>query len=350
MLRSGAPRHAGGASRPRSRWEVTALERSEPGPSAAGPASPFWPPSPETGPAPDLLCALARACGLPALVWWPLPSGGGARLWLLGPRGGEGWPWVLKLRPAHAEVAALRALEPHGAAARAPHVVCAPPALRAALCMTRRPGHTLARRLHAGAAIPLGALAAAMAALHAVPPPPGLAADGHPAVWLAAQSASWGAGGTVAEPALPRLRELAARLPPPRPVVTHGAWFPRHVLVERGAVTGLVDWGTARLADPARDVASAVVGLFAEGVAGAAALALGADLARLYEAAAGHPLRAYAFHLLAAVAARAAAAARREAGQRDVPAPPAWGALLSLCLEQVPPGAEGMAPASGGTS
>lgn len=335
------------------RWEVTVLERSDSRPRGAAPAPTSPPPPPSaSGPDPDLLAALARACGVPALVCRPLPSGGTSRLWLLGTTAAgtaEGWPWIVKLHPDRCEVAALRTLAPHAAAARVPELVAAWADPGAALCMTRRPGHTLARRLHAGAAIPLAALAAAMAAVHAVPAS-GLPADPEPAPWLAAQCAVWPTGVAWAEAAVPRLRALALRLPPRAPVLTHGAWFPRHVLVDRGAVTGLVDWSAARLADPARDVASAVVGLFAEGVAGRAALALGADLVRLYEAAAGRSLSAYGFHLLAAVAARAAGVGRRQAGPRDVPAAPAWNALLSLCLEQLPPEAGGMPPAAGGTT
>jgi aminoglycoside phosphotransferase (APT) family kinase protein len=47
----------------------------------------------------------------------------------------------------------------------------------------------------------------------------------------------------------------AARLPPPeRPVVAHGDLHFRHLLVDRGRASGVIDWGDVCLADPAIDL------------------------------------------------------------------------------------------------
>lgn len=44
---------------------------------------------------------------------------------------------------------------------------------------------------------------------------------------------------------------------PPRTVMTHGEIYPAHVLLDRdGAITGVLDWTTARVDDPARDLAA----------------------------------------------------------------------------------------------
>jgi aminoglycoside phosphotransferase (APT) family kinase protein len=52
-----------------------------------------------------------------------------------------------------------------------------------------------------------------------------------------------------------RLLEEAERLPPPEPpVLVHGDLHFRHLLVERGAASGMIDWGDVCRADPAIDL------------------------------------------------------------------------------------------------
>jgi aminoglycoside phosphotransferase (APT) family kinase protein len=56
----------------------------------------------------------------------------------------------------------------------------------------------------------------------------------------------------------PHVKELLAeaqRLPPPeQPVLVHGDLHFRHVLVDRGAVSGVIDWGDVCRSDPAIDL------------------------------------------------------------------------------------------------
>jgi aminoglycoside phosphotransferase (APT) family kinase protein len=56
----------------------------------------------------------------------------------------------------------------------------------------------------------------------------------------------------------PRVEELLAEaqeLPPPeQPVLVHGDLHVRHLLVDRGAASGVIDWGDVCVADPAIDL------------------------------------------------------------------------------------------------
>ncbi len=61
------------------------------------------------------------------------------------------------------------------------------------------------------------------------------------------------------------------------PTWLHGDLHPRNVLVEHGAITGIIDWGDITAGDPATDLA-AIWMLFAEPQARQAALAAYADL------------------------------------------------------------------------
>jgi aminoglycoside phosphotransferase (APT) family kinase protein len=49
-------------------------------------------------------------------------------------------------------------------------------------------------------------------------------------------------------------RELAAR-PAPSQVLVHGDWMPRHLLIDDGAIVGVIDWELAGPASPAYDFA-----------------------------------------------------------------------------------------------
>ncbi len=385
-------RRPGGAARAHAlhrgvhRQEVIRLNRADafrvapadPWPAAGSGSKPYASPPDRvvrTPPDGELVTVLGRACGLRDPVAHPLPPGRSDRVWLLAERDGGRRPApgrgiVLKLAPSAAEVAALEGLAGHAEALRLPaplavvgaggtatvldglgraagEAEASPRAGRrgepAALAMTLRPGRSLDLSLHAGAAIPLRALARCMAELHAASPPGGLPVELAPGEWLAERlpgwwrdGPRWGAAdlGAVLPVAFNRLQVLAAGAPPPEAVLTHGDWAPRHVLVERGAVTGLVDWAGTRVADPARDVASAVTGLFAEGLSARAALALGADLAALYAAESGRALGAFAFRLLAAVTERTIGALRDRGSGRDSGTAAAWGGLLALGLEQ----------------
>jgi len=56
-------------------------------------------------------------------------------------------------------------------------------------------------------------------------------------------------------PAVHRLLDEAGRLPPPEPpTLVHGDLHFRHVLVDGGAASGVIDWGDVCLADPAIDL------------------------------------------------------------------------------------------------
>ena len=56
-------------------------------------------------------------------------------------------------------------------------------------------------------------------------------------------------------PELEPFLEEALRLPPPQPpAVAHGDLHIRHLLVDGGAATGVIDWGDVCLADPAIDL------------------------------------------------------------------------------------------------
>jgi aminoglycoside phosphotransferase (APT) family kinase protein len=58
-----------------------------------------------------------------------------------------------------------------------------------------------------------------------------------------------------APPWLDRLFDEAQRLPSPaQPVLVHGDLHFRHVLVERGRASGVIDWGDVCRADPAVDL------------------------------------------------------------------------------------------------
>jgi aminoglycoside phosphotransferase (APT) family kinase protein len=50
-------------------------------------------------------------------------------------------------------------------------------------------------------------------------------------------------------------RELAALSPAPSPVLVHSDWLPKHLLIDDGAIVGVIDWERAGPAPPAFDLA-----------------------------------------------------------------------------------------------
>jgi len=148
----------------------------------------------------------------------------------------------------------------------APRVLVAsadPAALGAAfLVMARLPGRPLLEVRRVGVA---AALARMQRALHALDAEPVLAAmdgvGGRDAVTFDGLLSQLRA--RVARRSLGGLREVAQWLdahrppPPARAVVCHGDLHPQNVLADqRGAVTGVIDWPNALVADPAYDLAS----------------------------------------------------------------------------------------------
>ncbi len=266
----------------------------------------------------------------------------------------------VKLAPTAAEVAVLSAAPALGLPA--PTLLAwvgrvgdtpvaaagAPPAgtIPEAICLEGLPGHPLAAALHAGGAIPMAAWAEAMARIHRIPlgaaraAIPGLPERAAPSRWLAERLPALVSqvGRAVAVDVGPLLLSAAQRLPAtltgpdPDPVFCHGDWAADHVLVRRGAVSGVCAWDRACVARPGDEIAAAVVDLFARGLSARAALALGDSLAAAYAAATGQPAPAWAFPMAAVVLERAAdAAVRRAAGQAGGDAV-AWSALLGMCL------------------
>ena len=131
------------------------------------------------------------------------------------------------------------------------------------LVMDHLPGRVLvdAQRVGIG-----GVLAEAQARLHALSPEPLLAAldtepgaGGRASVGFEAYVTSLQA--RVARAGLdglkPTLRWLHERRPPPGPpVICHGDFHPRNLLVADGRLTGVVDWPNALVADAEFDVAA----------------------------------------------------------------------------------------------
>jgi len=302
-----------------------------------------------------LLAALADACGIPALVPRPRPCGSGGRVWLLA--AGPSLPpaLVLKLRPDPAEVAALAALGGLGLPAPVPLAWAAagrqgpvagrglpPPALPAeqsGLALSHLPGEPLAALL-AGGAVPVEAWARALAELHAVPvpsglPPPAGAPGRDLAAWEAALAAAAPADlGVLLAAALARLAASEGSGGPP--VLCHGAPGPGHLLLQAGEVSGLLDWACCGAAEPERDLACAVSGLFAAGASARFALDCGVALAARYGALAGRSTAGLPRHLLAEVTRRTVAGVQTRPAGQGGGAAAGWGGLLGMCLARWP--------------
>ena len=61
--------------------------------------------------------------------------------------------------------------------------------------------------------------------------------------------------GWTSRPKIGRILDEAERLPPStKRAVTHGDLHHRHLLVDNGAISGVIDWGDMCLADPANDL------------------------------------------------------------------------------------------------
>jgi aminoglycoside phosphotransferase (APT) family kinase protein len=63
------------------------------------------------------------------------------------------------------------------------------------------------------------------------------------------------AAAAVVERGAELLRHEVTTRPPPRLALAHGDWLPKHLLVEEGAIVGVLDWEFAGPASPARDLA-----------------------------------------------------------------------------------------------
>jgi aminoglycoside phosphotransferase (APT) family kinase protein len=63
------------------------------------------------------------------------------------------------------------------------------------------------------------------------------------------------AAAAVVERGADRLREAVLSRPAPRLVLAHGDWLPKHLLIDDGAIVGVIDWEFAGPAAPAFDFA-----------------------------------------------------------------------------------------------
>ena len=59
----------------------------------------------------------------------------------------------------------------------------------------------------------------------------------------------------VVERGAERLRDDVTTRPTPALSLAHGDWLPKHLLIDRGAIAGVIDWEFAGPAAPARDLA-----------------------------------------------------------------------------------------------
>jgi aminoglycoside phosphotransferase (APT) family kinase protein len=113
-----------------------------------------------------------------------------------------------------------------------------------ALVMTRLPGGVVYPP-------PVEALAATLAAIHAMPVPEPLP----PVLLRPAMWATWEPEIELVPAHLHALAALRAHATGQPLVVTHSDYHPGNVLVSDGAVTGVIDWASARLAPRQLDVA-----------------------------------------------------------------------------------------------
>lgn len=81
----------------------------------------------------------------------------------------------------------------------------------------------------------------------------------------AAASASWHAPLAAAVDSLPRLYELLSGANPARMRMCHRDLHPGNVLADRGGELVVVDWGDLGPAEPARELASALMAMFHDG-------------------------------------------------------------------------------------
>ena len=118
-----------------------------------------------------------------------------------------------------------------------------------------------------------GVLAETHARLHALVPQPLLRAveeAGVPARVLAVEDRQEKVQALIEAAKLdglePGLRWLRGNRPPEpeHPVICHGDFHPLNILMEKGAVTGVIDWPGVRIADPAYDVGASIA-IFTQG-------------------------------------------------------------------------------------
>ncbi|PTA66979.1 phosphotransferase family protein [Deinococcus arcticus] len=182
----------------------------------------------------------------------------------------SGSPAVLKrsvgphLALLRREYHALRTLHPLRVPAPAPLLYLerpAPPDPEGWLMTRRLPGTTLEAALRAtpdrtDRAALLADFGAALAQLHATPPPPGF---GHPD-WLEQALAAAAQLNPGVDPA--HLAQLRRERPTPqRAALIHGDLFLDNVMVAGGRVTGFIDWAFADVGDLRADVAVATQNL-----------------------------------------------------------------------------------------
>lgn len=219
--------------------------------------------------------AILAALGVPAADQaTPVGGGADAAIWRV-ERGGERFALRLlrseQRGQADREVAALRAAALGGVPVPALHAAGdwrGRPALLLGWC----PGHPLAAALRRRpwAAWALGReFGRVQAAIHAAPLPTDL---DHPVSWL-----EWAAPD-------PSLRARLAAVAPRSPALLHLDYHPLNVLVERGRISGVLDWANARVGDPRADLArTAAILRFAPLPPGPAAVAARAAV-RIVEA------------------------------------------------------------------
>lgn len=235
--------------------------------------------------APDLLAYLRARLSEPTLAYAELPAqltGGydtAVYAFRLGGASGEfGRPLILRVFPStrargrpQFESAVQNALADGGYPA--PRVLLVEPETHVGggpfIVMERVRGVTIDRSLPAALFRLPGWLAGAQARLHELDPDPLLRALRDAGVgadfitfdgWLSAveRRIDGSSGLSALRPGLEWLR--AERPPPPeRLAICHCDFHPSNVLVENGAVTGVVDWAMVRIADPALDVGITIV-------------------------------------------------------------------------------------------
>jgi hypothetical protein len=179
----------------------------------------------------------------------------------------------------------------------------------------------------------LRAWAAALAALHALPPPAELPLM-PPADWVGLLPQPWPVD---VGPLLAQAAGMWRSPPPPEggASLCHGRWWLCHARFDGEALVGVEGWGAAGRGDPVSDVAGVLVGLVADGASAGVAEALAGSFAAAYAEAGGGALSGLGAWQVALTGVQLAGAlAARGRGERGpkAAAVTVWAGLLGRLL------------------